>query len=93
MEEKLMFAGLLETTKLILCCIYRSWLHRVLMALQFITLLLSMPCFCCLAPSPHWSVTPWWQLSEMEERIQAIETHIDPLGCSPHPNLLTPGRK
>lgn len=93
MEEKLMFAGLLETIKLILCCIYRSWLHRVLMASQFITLLLPVPCFRCLAPSPHWAVTPSWQLSEMEERILAIETHIDPLGRSPHPNLLTPGRK
>lgn len=32
-------------------------------------------------------------VTEMEECILAIANHIDPLGRSPHPNLLTPDRK
>lgn len=32
-------------------------------------------------------------VTEMEECILAIANHIDPLGHSPHPNLLTPDRK
>lgn len=51
------------------------------------------PCFCRLAPPSRWSITPSSHLSEMEERILAVETRIDPLGRSPHPNLLTPAGK
>lgn len=32
-------------------------------------------------------------LTEIEECIPAIANHIDPLGRSPHPNLLTPDGK
>lgn len=48
-----------------------------------------------LFPSPpfHRSITPSWRLSEMEGGILAVETRIDPLACSLHPNLLTPSRK
>lgn len=69
---------------------------KMLMALHSTTLLPS--CFgafllCFLHLPSHWSITPSWRLSEMEESSLAIETHIDLLARSPHPNLLTPSRK
>lgn len=75
-----------------------------LMGLQSITLLLTFPPFnfshsLVFSLPPYFSSIPLvyhapsWHLSEMEESILAIETHIDLLACSPHPNLLTPGRK
>lgn len=49
--------------------------------------------FYCLNPPSQRSITPAWSLYEMEEHILAIETEIDRLVRSPHPNLLTPSRK
>lgn len=65
-----------------------------LMVVQFITLLNSISfSFLWLFSFSSISLVYHAIVAEMEEHVLVIETHIDPLGHSLHPNLLTPSGK